>query len=86
MQSLPLPQIDQRRCTGCGLCLDACPTMVLGQLHGKAYLQDADACTYCTACEDICPEDAIALPFLVVLATVQKHTPQNGAKGKTHVY
>lgn len=71
MPNLPLPHIDQDRCTGCGFCLDACPPQVLSQQNGKAYLRDADGCTYCTACEDICPEDAIALPFLIVLAPGQ---------------
>ena len=71
MPELPLPTIDQGRCTGCGFCLDACPPQVLRQQNGKAYLHNADGCTYCTACEDICPEDAIALPFLIVLAPGQ---------------
>jgi ferredoxin len=71
MSTLPVPQIDQNRCNGCGLCLDTCPTQALGQRDGKAYLLDPAACTYCTACEEICPESAIALPFLIVLAADQ---------------
>lgn len=62
----PLPMIDPQRCTGCGRCVDACPTEALGTVAGKAALVAPDACTYCTACQDICPENAIALPFLIV--------------------
>ena len=64
----PLPVIDQKLCTGCHRCVDVCPTQVLVQVAGKAFLAFPERCTYCTACEDVCPEDAISLPFLIVLA------------------
>ncbi len=64
--SLPLPIIDQDRCTGCHACVDACPTQALLQIRGKALLAFPERCTFCTVCEDLCPEDAIALPFLIV--------------------
>lgn len=67
----PLPSIDRNRCTGCGLCIDTCPTHALAQKAERAYLAHPDACTYCTACEEVCPENAIALPFLIVLAEDQ---------------
>ncbi len=73
MTHLPLPQIDQDLCSGCGRCIDACPTQALGQHHGKAYLREPSACTYCVACEDVCPESAIALPFLIALAVAQEN-------------
>jgi ferredoxin len=60
-----LPKINRKRCTGCGDCIEICPTKALGQVDGKAQLVDADACTYCTVCEDVCPVNAIALPFLI---------------------
>lgn len=68
MAELPLPSIDQERCTGCHVCVDICPTGVLAQNDGKAYLAYPERCTYCSACEDRCPEDAIVLPFLIVFA------------------
>lgn len=69
MESVPLPQIDPARCTGCGRCVDVCPTQALDQDHGLAYLRYPERCSYCLACEDICPEDAIALPFAVIFAS-----------------
>ena len=65
VETVPLPSIDPRLCTGCHLCVDTCPTQALDQRDEKAFLRYPDLCTYCTACEDICPEGAIALPFLI---------------------
>ena len=62
------PQIVASRCTGCGRCVEICPTQALAQVDDKAVLRYPDQCTYCTACEDICPTDAIALPLLIVFA------------------
>lgn len=64
---LPLPQINQERCTGCHACIDRCPTAALALVNGKAVLSHPDRCTYCTACEALCPTNAIALPFVVVI-------------------
>lgn len=64
----PLPIIDLERCTGCGHCVDVCPTDALGTVAEKANLVAPELCTYCTVCQDICPEDAIALPFLISFA------------------
>ncbi|MCB0002578.1 MAG: 4Fe-4S binding protein [Anaerolineae bacterium] len=64
----PLPTIDQALCTGCHRCVEICPTRALDQRKGKAFMRFPDLCTYCTVCEDICPANAIALPFLIVLA------------------
>jgi ferredoxin len=73
MHANPMPTIDLARCTGCHICIDLCPTLALGQVDGKAALVHPDLCTYCSACEDACPEDAIALPFLVMIRRPQQH-------------
>lgn len=61
-----MPQIDQRKCTGCGECVSRCPTGALGRIAEKATLIHPDLCTYCTLCEDVCPVGAIELPFLII--------------------
>jgi NAD-dependent dihydropyrimidine dehydrogenase PreA subunit len=71
----PLPIIQPDLCTGCGICVDTCPTNALAEVKGKASLIHPEACTYCTACQDICPEGAITLPFLIVFAK-----PMGGTK------
>ena len=63
-----LPRIDLLRCTGCGRCVDGCPTQALSQINDKASLSAPERCILCDVCEDICPEQAIALPFLVFFA------------------
>lgn len=63
-----MPIVNANKCTGCGRCVDLCPTQALAQVNGKAALAHPERCTYCTACEDVCPENAIALPFLIVLS------------------
>ncbi|NOX64019.1 MAG: 4Fe-4S dicluster domain-containing protein [Chloroflexi bacterium] len=73
----PQPRIDSGLCNGCLQCVEVCPTQALDILNGKAYLRYPERCTYCTACEDICPENAIALPFLIVMATPAIQTVNN---------
>lgn len=63
-----LPHIDEKTCTGCGICVAACPTHALSQVDNKARLTHPDLCTYCTICEGICPVEAIELPFIVVFS------------------
>ncbi|MFZ3048830.1 MAG: 4Fe-4S binding protein [Desulfatirhabdiaceae bacterium] len=56
-----LSQIDRESCTGCGICVERCPTEAI-QLDdmGKA-IRDAGACFGCGVCARFCPEEAIAL-------------------------
>jgi NAD-dependent dihydropyrimidine dehydrogenase PreA subunit len=66
-----LPLIDLRRCTGCGLCEQLCPTNAVEVWRGKAEIVRPDACSFCDVCESYCPEGAIGRPFTVVFAPTQ---------------
>jgi electron transfer flavoprotein alpha subunit/NAD-dependent dihydropyrimidine dehydrogenase PreA subunit len=46
-------------CTGCGVCVSACPFGAITLVAGKA--QIGDACRVCGACEPACPVKAITI-------------------------
>ena len=60
-----IPQIDLKKCTGCGDCVAVCPTGAVGWLAGKAAVIHPALCTYCAVCEEVCPVGAIELPYLI---------------------
>ena len=52
-------RIDQEACTGCGICVEACPVEAIRLADGKARV-DADTCVDCGACVSQCPTEAIS--------------------------
>lgn len=61
-----LPIIDADTCTGCGDCIEVCPTEALALQDGVAVVARPDACNYSAYCEPICPVYAIELPYQLV--------------------
>ena len=49
--------IDQRRCIGCGSCVDECPVGAIS-LEGDVAVIDAGSCIDCGSCAGACPVDA----------------------------
>ncbi len=62
-----LPEIDLEKCSGCGSCVEFCPTGAVKLEDGKVVVVHAEACSYCTECEAVCPTGAIRCPFEIVL-------------------
>ena len=66
-------------CTGCGVCVVACPAGAMGLVAGKAVI-NTEHCTACEMCIEVCPSGAITVvtpPTQAALATV----PQAPATG-----
>ncbi|MBN1657920.1 MAG: 4Fe-4S binding protein [Anaerolineae bacterium] len=53
-------RIDSERCSGCGACMEVCPTGALYLVDGRAVVDQA-LCRGCEACVTACPVGAIRL-------------------------
>jgi 2-oxoglutarate ferredoxin oxidoreductase subunit delta len=60
--------VDVERCKGCEVCVDACPTEVIGMandVNGKGYhfafMNNPDACIGCANCAIVCPDGVITV-------------------------
>ncbi len=63
--TVPLPQFDQSRCTGCRICVDFCAFNALAFVGAKPRLFP-DLCHSCGGCLSLCPHGAVTeVPHVV---------------------
>jgi NAD-dependent dihydropyrimidine dehydrogenase PreA subunit len=65
-----LPVVDAERCTGCGLCVDACGPRSLEMTNGIPTLVLADTCGSEEHCIAVCRDDAIGMAWLAFDGTL----------------
>ena len=53
-------KVNADTCTGCGACVDACPSEAIEMQDGKAVV-DADKCVDCGVCVDECHVESISM-------------------------
>ncbi|UWP59543.1 nitroreductase family protein [Ruminococcus gauvreauii] len=51
--------IDQRKCIGCGQCIQVCPFTVLKRGDGGKAVHTGKPCVACMHCAAVCPKEAI---------------------------
>jgi len=56
-----LSVIDQEACTGCGICVERCPTEAIELNDNEKAERQESACFGCGICAHFCPEEAISL-------------------------
>jgi Dissimilatory sulfite reductase (desulfoviridin), alpha and beta subunits len=54
-----LPMVQKDECTGCGICVDDCPSGAISLDGDGICTIDKEACTECGICVDACPAEAI---------------------------
>jgi len=54
-------ELDEGKCSGCGMCVAVCPHAVFVLENRKARIVERDACMECGACAMNCPEGALAV-------------------------
>ena len=57
--SIPIPQVNEDRCTYCGKCAEVCAYNAVAVLKNRV-LVFPELCHGCGACSYLCPEDAIS--------------------------
>ena len=55
-----LAQVNKKKCIGCGICENVCPTEAIEVVNKKARIA-RKKCLACPNCWGVCPEDAIKL-------------------------
>ncbi|KPI52739.1 4Fe-4S ferredoxin [Clostridioides difficile] len=56
-------KIDEEKCNGCGLCVEACHEEAIGMINGKAKLLRDDYCDGLGDCLPTCPTNAISFEY-----------------------
>jgi ferredoxin len=56
---------DEKKCNGCGKCLDVCPKgpKIWKLENGVVAVMDASYCINCGNCVAMCPEEAIKIKW-----------------------
>lgn len=66
--------IDTAQCTGCGICIEICPSRAIVLRDGRAVPAQKD-CFLCGQCQAVCPADAVQLlqrPVQLGLRTMEE--------------
>lgn len=78
-------KIDESKCTGCGLCVNACHEGAIGLKNGKAVLLRDDYCDGLGDCLPSCPTEAISFEEREALAYNEEAVKANIAKKKLEI-
>jgi len=52
--NLNMITIDPEKCTGCGGCIDLCPSIAISMIQDVVTI-DQEICTECKICVKVCP-------------------------------
>jgi len=73
METVAMLYVDDKRCSGCGICADVCPSGGIALQDGKASIIQG-MCNQCEACATACPQGAILSVSETALVPESSHT------------
>ncbi|HEK8924807.1 TPA: DUF362 domain-containing protein [Clostridioides difficile] len=56
------PVVKEKKCVGCGKCVNSCPTKAISIVDKKAVI-DSDVCYGCGECPTVCPTRAVTIQW-----------------------
>lgn len=75
--------VNDEACTGCGACMDVCPSNALIFQNNRAFIAQK-LCQGCELCLDACPQGAIIAGEMIPAPPVVIQMPEVPAQGETH--
>jgi NAD-dependent dihydropyrimidine dehydrogenase PreA subunit len=73
-------RLDEKRCTGCGMCAEVCPHAVFSMKDRKTRIDDLDRCIECGACAMNCAFGALSVNAGVGCAAALIHSKLHGTE------
>jgi len=81
MKRTEVALVDESRCIGCALCIDACPVDAIAGAQGFMHTVIAAYCTGCELCLPPCPVDCIDM-----VPTAAPWTTEDAEAAKSRVF
>ncbi|MBE0585349.1 MAG: 4Fe-4S binding protein [Desulfofustis sp.] len=81
--NMPAKQIDEQRCTQCGLCAEECPVQAISL---APFPEFADTCICCFKCVRICPEDAFINDLTMLDSRIRERARTIDEQPKTEMF
>ncbi len=53
-----MPWVDEKKCTGCNVCVGKCPVDAISMEDEKARI-NMENCIHCGTCHSVCPNEAV---------------------------
>ncbi|MDD6095511.1 MAG: DUF362 domain-containing protein [Clostridia bacterium] len=67
----PHPEINRKKCIGCGKCAQSCPAHTIEIIERKARINH-EKCIKCYCCQELCPINSVFIKKNLILKLVQK--------------